>query len=352
MVSVWIQTLTHHIIVHCAQLHEILDLDDLSAIIDWMPHGRAFIVKRPKTLAAEVLTRFFKQTKLTSFTRQLNLWGFKRITRGPDTGAYYHELFLCGRPDLSLRMKRHRIKGNVTRATPCPEQELNFLYNYPRIPRVPMPRVLMPNLKQGEDPSSCVMSPALLSDGVVSPSMSMSAASNCYSSLDAERNSTPNPTTLSRLFAESGSEFDSRRYMHRADSLSAAAARKSFHSMNKGETEDDELSYANRRLMERLAALAPAPDAYNQITSAKPQQSSFTSADDRSSVSSLYRATGFGGHWQGSNQSNRSQDVNFHIAIRAMRKVQPLEALARSQQNNAEAVAHYYMCLCNLESQG
>ena len=347
---------------YCAQLHDILDLDDLSAIIDWMPHGRAFIVKRPKTIAAQVLTRFFKQTKLTSFTRQLNLWGFKRITRGTDSGAYYHELFLRGRPDLALRMKRYKIKGNGTRAIPCPEQEPNFYYNYPCIPRVPVSRVPMPlsylpseriaNLKQGEDQLIFVMSPAFLygsvpeanhPGGVVSPSMSMEAASNCYSSLDAERNS--------RLSAELGFEVDSSRYIHRVDSLPAAAAPQSFLSVNKGKTEDGELSYANRRLMERLAALAPAPDTYTQTTSFEPQQSSFTStAADGYSGTSLYRANGFGGHWQGSRQSDRSQDVNFHTATRAMREVQPLEGSARRQQNNAEALTRYYMFLCNFES--
>ena len=60
---------------------------------------------------AQVLPRFFKQTKYLSFTRQLNLWGFKRITRGIDAGAYYHELFLPGRTNLSMRMKRQKIKG-------------------------------------------------------------------------------------------------------------------------------------------------------------------------------------------------------------------------------------------------
>ena len=96
------------------QLLEVLDRGDLSAIIDWMSHGRAFIVKQPKIFAAQVLPRFFKQTKYLSFTRQLNLWGFKRITRGIDAGAYYHELFLPGRTNLSMRMKRQKIKGTGT----------------------------------------------------------------------------------------------------------------------------------------------------------------------------------------------------------------------------------------------
>jgi len=37
---------------------------------------------------------------------QLNLYGFRRITSGRDEGGYYHELFLHGRPNLCLHMRR------------------------------------------------------------------------------------------------------------------------------------------------------------------------------------------------------------------------------------------------------
>lgn len=33
-------------------------------------------------------------------------YGFLRITSGPDAGGYYHELFLKGKPNLSLHMRR------------------------------------------------------------------------------------------------------------------------------------------------------------------------------------------------------------------------------------------------------
>jgi hypothetical protein len=38
--------------------------------------------------------------------RQVNGWGFKRITQGPDHNSYYHELFLRGLPRLVRKMKR------------------------------------------------------------------------------------------------------------------------------------------------------------------------------------------------------------------------------------------------------
>jgi len=38
---------------------------------------------------------------------------FKRISEGKDKGAYFHELFLYGRPALTTQMRRTKIKGNV-----------------------------------------------------------------------------------------------------------------------------------------------------------------------------------------------------------------------------------------------
>ena len=108
------------------KLMEVLDREDIADTIAWLPHGRAFQVHQPKTFAADILPRFFKQSKYMSFTRQLNLWGFKRITRGQDAGAYYHELFLRGRPRLTLRMRRQKIKGTGIKPTPNPDSEPNF----------------------------------------------------------------------------------------------------------------------------------------------------------------------------------------------------------------------------------
>jgi len=81
------------------------------AVIGWLPHGRGFKIRDQKTFVDRVMPNHFKHTKITSFQRQLNLYGFKRLTRGPDSGAYYHEFFLRDRPKLCMRMRRQKIKG-------------------------------------------------------------------------------------------------------------------------------------------------------------------------------------------------------------------------------------------------
>ena len=94
------------------QLHAAISNPELSDIISWLPHGRAFAIHDPDGLVTKVLPRYFNQTKFVSFIRQCNLWGFKRLTRGVEGKVYYHELFLRGRPYMALRLTRHEVKGH------------------------------------------------------------------------------------------------------------------------------------------------------------------------------------------------------------------------------------------------
>lgn len=94
-----------------AKLHRMLDTAD-PRIVSWRPHGRAFRVEKVKPFVAEILPKYgFKQTKITSFYRQLNLYGFSRMIKGPDGGSYYHECFLRGKPHVLKGMVRVKVKG-------------------------------------------------------------------------------------------------------------------------------------------------------------------------------------------------------------------------------------------------
>lgn len=122
------------------KLHNILDqveADGLSHIIAWQPHGRCFVIHKPKEFADHVMPAYFRQTKLTSFQRQLNLYGFNRITRGNDSGGYYHELFLRGKQFLCKQMTRTKVKGTKFKAASSPDQEPNFYVMVRRMTYIP-----------------------------------------------------------------------------------------------------------------------------------------------------------------------------------------------------------------------
>jgi len=109
---------------------------EVNHIISWLPHGRSFLVHNPDQLVIEVLPKYLKPIKYTSFTRQLQLWGFKRITKAPDHGAYYHQLFLRGKPHLLKRMHVTKVKGSGKKLTSNPQQEPDF-YSLSRLRPLP-----------------------------------------------------------------------------------------------------------------------------------------------------------------------------------------------------------------------
>ena len=78
-------------------LFDILADPELDDIISWLPHGRSWKILDSAKFNESVLSSRFNQSKYTSFVRQVNGWGFRRVTVGPEANTYYHELFLRGR---------------------------------------------------------------------------------------------------------------------------------------------------------------------------------------------------------------------------------------------------------------
>jgi hypothetical protein len=128
------------------RLHALLADPSVRDVITWLPHGKSFVVLRPDVFATHVLPRYFAPEgsnsltaklpnavsadgnnmvtifsnikgvhKYPSFTRKLNRWGFRQISRGPDSGAFCHDLFQRDDPELCRGMvcqKSRKSKNN------------------------------------------------------------------------------------------------------------------------------------------------------------------------------------------------------------------------------------------------
>lgn len=141
------------------KLHNMLDqieLDGLAHVVSWQPHGRCFVVHEPKEFVEHVMPRYFKQTKIASFQRQLNLYGFNRLTGGLDKGGYYHELFLRSNRSLAYDIHRIRIKGTGVRLPTDPDNEPNF-YTLP--PAVTTDTIPMKTMSSSPPPALPEISP-------------------------------------------------------------------------------------------------------------------------------------------------------------------------------------------------
>lgn len=100
------------------KLHRLLlevEAAGRSDVISFVAGGRAFAIHKPDKFFKEIVPLYFRQSRLSSFKRQLNLYGFELINTGPARGGYFHELFVKERPELCRRMRRVAVKVSANK---------------------------------------------------------------------------------------------------------------------------------------------------------------------------------------------------------------------------------------------
>ncbi|KAL3816554.1 hypothetical protein ACHAXA_011853 [Cyclostephanos tholiformis] len=81
--------------------------------VSWSDDGRAFTIHQEDKFVEHIVPMFFKQTKFRSFTRQLNIWGFKRLAL-PSSYGWAHEHFIRGNNHGLKSIERVGIKMRNT----------------------------------------------------------------------------------------------------------------------------------------------------------------------------------------------------------------------------------------------
>lgn len=78
-------------------------LDD---IVSWTPCGTAFEVHNIAAFEKEIIPNYFRHTRFSSFRRQLNMYGFKRVVVENGLAGFANSDFHRDRPVESEKLKR------------------------------------------------------------------------------------------------------------------------------------------------------------------------------------------------------------------------------------------------------
>jgi len=87
--------------------YQLVDDPAVDDVISWNDDGSAFVVWRPAEFALDLLPKYFKHNNFSSFVRQLNTYGFRKIV--PDRWEFANDCFRRGEKRLLCDIHRRKV---------------------------------------------------------------------------------------------------------------------------------------------------------------------------------------------------------------------------------------------------
>ena len=87
-------------------LFEIINDPQNTGTIEWTDTGSSFAILNLPQLTSRILPQHFKHKNISSFIRQLNMYGFHKVRDTGDVIVYSHPDFSQGSPDKLVRVDR------------------------------------------------------------------------------------------------------------------------------------------------------------------------------------------------------------------------------------------------------